>query len=220
MTGRFLVTRLDYAGDFNGERSYTLSLESRARWFAHERGESRAGRGGGAGRAARLLVLRPSFAALVAAEQELGPLFALVERAAEGRLALGEMVALFWHCLARAARRADAARRSARASRRRGLAASDAGAAGAARADIGGAVMHLHRGRRSATADGGGWRECAFGWTPETFWQRDAGRSWAVRWCAALAGERTPAPLRRSADRSTCGIEGGVSRWMRKSSGW
>ena len=28
MTGRFLVTRLDYAGEFNGERSYTLSLES------------------------------------------------------------------------------------------------------------------------------------------------------------------------------------------------
>lgn len=46
------------------------------------------------------LVLRPSFAALVAAEAELGPLFALVERAAEGQLRLGEMVALFWHCLA------------------------------------------------------------------------------------------------------------------------
>ncbi len=45
------------------------------------------------------LVLRPSFSALVAAEQEVGPLFALVERAAEGRLGLGEMVALFWHCL-------------------------------------------------------------------------------------------------------------------------
>lgn len=45
------------------------------------------------------LVLRPSFAALVAAEGELGPLFALVERAAEGRLSLGEMVGLFWHCL-------------------------------------------------------------------------------------------------------------------------
>lgn len=45
------------------------------------------------------LVLRPTFAALVAAEGELGPLFALVERAAEGRLGLGEMVALFWHCL-------------------------------------------------------------------------------------------------------------------------
>ncbi len=28
LQGRFLVQRLDYAGDFNGERSYTLSLES------------------------------------------------------------------------------------------------------------------------------------------------------------------------------------------------
>ena len=28
ITGRFLVTRLDYAGDFNGERTYTLALES------------------------------------------------------------------------------------------------------------------------------------------------------------------------------------------------
>lgn len=45
-------------------------------------------------------MLRPSFAALVAAEDELGPLFALVERAAAGALSLGEMVALFWHCRA------------------------------------------------------------------------------------------------------------------------
>ena len=44
------------------------------------------------------VVLRPSFAALVAAEDELGPLFALVERAAAGELKLSEMVALFWHC--------------------------------------------------------------------------------------------------------------------------
>ncbi|USI74531.1 GTA-gp10 family protein [Sphingomonas morindae] len=44
------------------------------------------------------LRLRPSFAALVAAETELGSLFALVERAAEGRLRLDEVVALFWHC--------------------------------------------------------------------------------------------------------------------------
>ena len=44
--------------------------------------------------------LRPTFTALVAAEEELGPLFALVERAGEGRLKLPEMVALFWHCLA------------------------------------------------------------------------------------------------------------------------
>jgi TP901-1 family phage major tail protein len=28
LTGRFLVTRLDYAGDYNGERTYTLALES------------------------------------------------------------------------------------------------------------------------------------------------------------------------------------------------
>lgn len=46
------------------------------------------------------LVLRPSFAALVAAEEELGPLFALVERAADGALSLSDMVALLWHCLA------------------------------------------------------------------------------------------------------------------------
>ncbi len=50
--------------------------------------------------AALTRVLRPSFTALVAAEEELGPLFALVERAAAGQLRLGEMAALFWHCLA------------------------------------------------------------------------------------------------------------------------
>lgn len=45
-------------------------------------------------------LLRPSFTALVAAEEELGPLFALVERAGAGQLRLTEMTALFWHCLA------------------------------------------------------------------------------------------------------------------------
>lgn len=45
------------------------------------------------------LVLRPSFEALVAAEEELGPLFALVERAASGGLKLAEMTNLFWHCV-------------------------------------------------------------------------------------------------------------------------
>ena len=44
-------------------------------------------------------VLRPSFAALVAAEEDLGPLFALVERAGAGQLRLAEMASLFWHCL-------------------------------------------------------------------------------------------------------------------------
>ena len=47
----------------------------------------------------RSCVLRPSFAALVAAEEELGPLLSLVERAAEGRIALGEIAVLFWHCV-------------------------------------------------------------------------------------------------------------------------
>jgi hypothetical protein len=44
------------------------------------------------------ILLRPTFAALVPAEEEIGPLFALVERAAAGQLRLSEMVALFWHC--------------------------------------------------------------------------------------------------------------------------
>ena len=45
-------------------------------------------------------LLRPTFTALVAAEEELGPLFALVERAGDGQLKLSEMATLFWHCLA------------------------------------------------------------------------------------------------------------------------
>lgn len=43
------------------------------------------------------VVLRPSFTALVAAEEELGSLFDLVERAAAGSLRLGEIAALFDH---------------------------------------------------------------------------------------------------------------------------
>ena len=46
----------------------------------------------------RQCLLRPSFDALVRAEEELGPLFALVERAGEGQLRLSEIAALFWHC--------------------------------------------------------------------------------------------------------------------------
>lgn len=44
--------------------------------------------------------LRPTFAALVAAEAELGPLFGLVERAAAGALTLAETAGLLWHCVA------------------------------------------------------------------------------------------------------------------------
>lgn len=43
------------------------------------------------------LLLRPSFGALVAAEEELGSLFELVERAAAGALKLHEIAALFDH---------------------------------------------------------------------------------------------------------------------------
>lgn len=50
--------------------------------------------------AGRPRLLRPSFTALVAAEEELGPLIALVERAGAGELQLAEIAALFWHCLA------------------------------------------------------------------------------------------------------------------------
>jgi hypothetical protein len=65
------------------------------------RGEAGLQVGGG------VILLRPSFAALVAAEAELGPLFALVERAADGRLTLAEMAALFWHCGGGAATREE-----------------------------------------------------------------------------------------------------------------
>ncbi|HEU0133507.1 MAG TPA: gene transfer agent family protein [Allosphingosinicella sp.] len=56
------------------------------------RGEAALAAGG------ELLRLRPSFEALVAAEEELGPLFAVVERAAGGGLRIAEITALFWHC--------------------------------------------------------------------------------------------------------------------------
>lgn len=46
------------------------------------------------------LLLRPTFAALVAAEADVGSLFGLLERAGAGDIRLGEMGALLWHCLA------------------------------------------------------------------------------------------------------------------------
>jgi hypothetical protein len=53
-------------------------------------------------------LLRPTFEALVAAEVELGSLFAMVERASQGSLGLAEMSALIWYCLP-AANRPDRA---------------------------------------------------------------------------------------------------------------
>lgn len=49
--------------------------------------------------AGREWLLRPSFQNLVAAEEELGSLFALVERASGGSITLSEITALVWHCL-------------------------------------------------------------------------------------------------------------------------
>ena len=45
----------------------------------------------------KALILRPTFSALIAAEEELGSLFEIVERAAEGGLKLQQIVALFDH---------------------------------------------------------------------------------------------------------------------------
>ncbi len=64
----------------------------------------------------REILLRPSFDALVRAEEELGALLALVERAGEGRLKLQEIAALFWHCAVPAdcvSRQADCVSRQA-----------------------------------------------------------------------------------------------------------
>ena len=47
--------------------------------------------------AGETLVLRPTFGALVAAEEELGSLFEIVEQAAAGGLRIGQVVALFDH---------------------------------------------------------------------------------------------------------------------------
>ncbi|RGP41647.1 hypothetical protein BPTFM16_01954 [Altererythrobacter insulae] len=47
----------------------------------------------------QLYQLRPTFTALVAAEEELGSLYAIVDRAAEGAITLTEIATLLWHCL-------------------------------------------------------------------------------------------------------------------------
>jgi hypothetical protein len=54
--------------------------------------------------AGQTYLVRPSFENLVAAESELGSLFALVDRAASGALTLTEITALLWHCLPAEAR--------------------------------------------------------------------------------------------------------------------
>ena len=92
------------------------------------------------------LVLRPSFGALVAAEEELGSLFELVERAAEGALRLSEIAALVRPSVARPAD-GDHPRADWRGGGRAGAGEGDAGAAHRAGADPAGAVRrHVRRG--------------------------------------------------------------------------
>jgi hypothetical protein len=50
--------------------------------------------------AGRARILRPTFAVLVAAGEELGPLVALVVRAGSGQLRRAELATLVWDCLA------------------------------------------------------------------------------------------------------------------------
>lgn len=47
----------------------------------------------------KAMLLRPTFQNLVAAEEELGSLFSLVERASAGTLTVSEIAAIIWHCL-------------------------------------------------------------------------------------------------------------------------
>src|SRR3546814_12170339 len=62
--------------------------------------QAKSARGGGMLRVAGgQYLLRPGFTGLVAGGEEVGSLFALVERAAAGELRLAEMAALFWHVI-------------------------------------------------------------------------------------------------------------------------
>ena len=72
--------------------------------------------------------LRPDFTALVAAEEELGPLLALVDRAGAGQLRLAEIATLFWHCLDNSSGNTPAITRDAV-----GAAVASCGLAGAAK---------------------------------------------------------------------------------------
>jgi Phage tail tube protein, GTA-gp10 len=48
---------------------------------------------------AHTLCFRPSYTALVTAEAEIGPFFAMIERAASGTMTLSEMESVLWACL-------------------------------------------------------------------------------------------------------------------------
>ena len=49
--------------------------------------------------AGKPVLLRPSLENLIAAEEEVGSLFALVERASQGTITIAEITAILWHCI-------------------------------------------------------------------------------------------------------------------------
>ena len=110
------------------------------------------------------LTLRPSFAALVAAEEELGPLFALVERAAAGGLRLGEIAALV---LALPARSAGGLTREriGEAIAERGLARATPALTAAAGPDPAGPCLGMTPARLAGLAG------ALLGWRPDEFWR-------------------------------------------------
>ena len=141
------------------------------------------------------LLLRPSFAALVAAEEELGPLFALVERArgraAEARRNGRLVLALRRRPAATAAPR----RRIGEALARDGSGQGDAGAEGAADADPAGPCL------ATAPARLAGMAGALLGWRPDEFWHGDAGgagRGRSKRWRAAAPAAGRPPTWRGS----------------------
>ena len=113
-------------------------------------------------------ILRPTFAALVAAEQELGPLFAMVERAAAGSLSLQELATLFFHCLED--KGADHPRDGGRGDHRDGDRGGDAGAAFAARPDPAGAMTSAATSFSVGAARLAGLAGALLGWRPAEFW--------------------------------------------------
>ena len=160
--------------------------------------------------------LRPSFAALVAAEDELGLVVRCsVERAAEGlarNWRAGGLVMALLRRRAGGASRPGAVRRGAGGA---GAGAVDAGAAGVARADFAGAVRVAERLPQQRGAAGRDRRGSLFGWRPAEFWEATPFGAGGGGRRRCRARRSTTARRRGPSDRGAA--DGGVSRWMKRS---
>ncbi len=182
MRGRFLLTRLDYAGDYNGERTYALASKAPARWCRYDAAGQSGARRGAADRRRR--------GALAAAElcgigRGRGGIGAAVRagragggRAAEARRNGG----LFFHC---AADRPDGCTREriGEAIAEQGLARATPALKAAADADLAGPCLATRR---------RGWRgspgRCSAGGRTNSGARRR--RSWRRCWRALAGDER------------------------------